>query len=381
MVINQSQNGSEMTFSARQTDDFLVGGQPAVILEGPPPATEDTLRVLSAEILPGRGMNIFQLKTHLPYKGPFDMLYSPPLEEGKKFFNNGPEDFMGNRSFMIGGAILIPYPNRIRGTLLSDVKSLRTTVLGKPVILPANWSSAGNTRGEKVSMHGLMLNSKMNEITLSSSDRAASVTGVLQAGDFNGRWIGQSRITTTCTLSASDFSFKVIVENTGNETLPAAVGWHPYFEFPSGDRTQARIRIPAQSYVPVNNYDDVFPTGEITSVKGTKYDFRKRNGIPLSDMFFDDTFTNLKRDASGNVTIEVIDPAANYGLRICGNSEVDAVQMYSPPDKNFAAIEPQFNLTDPFNEDIWGANANKGMAVLNPGQFVEYKVRLELFVP
>ena len=373
-------SSSKNIFFAQQID-AVIGGQHVVELQAPYSPEAKKPNIISAQILPGRGMNIYQLKTYLPYKGDFDIFYAPPLEEARYFFDNGPGDFMGNKSFMVGGAILVPYPNRIRGKLLADGKSIETRIFGKTVILPANWSSAGNTTGEKVAMHGLILNSRMNKVTLHSNDSKAEVTGTLNAGDFDGRWIGQSRLTTTCTLTESNFSFSVTVENVSNEPLPTSVGWHPYFKFPSGKREQVRVHIPARSIVPVNNYDDVFPIGEIIPIKGEALDFNDISGTPLKDMYLDDSFTDLEINSEDNSITEIIDPLANYGVRISANSVNKAIQVYAPPDKNFVAIEPQFNLTDPFNEDIWGKNANKGMAILEPGQSVTYKVKIELFIP
>ena len=59
--------------------------------------------------------------------------------------------------------------------------------------------------------------------------------------------------------------------------------------------------------------------------------------------------------------------------------QVRALQVYAPPDKNFVAIEPQFNLPDPYNKN-WG-NVDTGMVQLQPGQSVSWHVRLELFTP
>ncbi len=368
------------TFIVQKTETE-IGGQPVLVLRAPASSYKKCPKITTAYVLPGRGMNIYQLTAYFPDRGEFDMFYSPPFEEAPGFFDNSPVDFMGNKSFMIGGAILIPYPNRIRGNLLCDGKSLETKILGKTVILPANWSSAGNTKGEKIAMHGLILKRNMNEITTHSNDVKAQVTGILKAGDFDGRWIGQSLLTTTCTLTETGFSFSVTVENVGDESLPAAVGWHPYFQIPSGKREQCRVHIPARSMVSINNYDDVFPTGDIVPVEGTKFDFRDRSGAPLKNTYYDDSFTDLERDSEGYSVTEMMDPDARYGVRIFANSINKAVQIYAPPDKNFVAIEPQFNLTDPFNESVWGKNANKGMAILEPGQSATYEVKIELFIP
>ena len=85
--------------------------------------------------------------------------------------------------------------------------------------------------------------------------------------------------------------------------------------------------------------------------------------------------------AAGEVVAEVIDPAASYGLRVVAASPpVRAIQVYAPPDKAFIVVEPQLNRADPFGPE-WGAGAETGMAMLEPGESVVYSARLELFAP
>ena len=87
---------------------------------------------------------------------------------------------------------------------------------------------------------------------------------------------------------------------------------------------------------------------------------------------------DLERQPDGSVISEIIDPKANYGLRITVLSrEIQVIQVYSPPDKLFLALEPQFNYVDPYGKQ-WG-KTNTGMVDLNPGQSVSYRVRLEMF--
>ena len=158
------------------------------------------------------------------------------------------------------------------------------------------------------------------------------------------------------------------------------IGWHPYFNFPSGRREQARLRIPARSRLPVNDYDEVLPTGEIVPVEGTIYDFSKPGGRALGDLYLDDCFVDLERSEEG-VVAEIVDPEASYGLRIVGTSPaIQAIQVYAPPDRSFVALEPQLNWADPFGS-VWGAKADTGMVILQPGEEVVYGVRLELFSP
>jgi galactose mutarotase-like enzyme len=153
----------------------------------------------------------------------------------------------------------------------------------------------------------------------------------------------------------------------------------PYFAFPSQDRKQVRLHIPASKLAKVNNYDDVFPTGRLVSVKNTQYDFTDSAGRALGDIFLDDNFSDLERD-NGRVVVQVIDPAASYGLQIEGMSkEIKTIQVCAPPDKPYAAIEEQFNFADPFSP-VWH-DMDIGMVRLKPGQQVTWKVKLELFTP
>src|SRR5581483_7652608 len=129
-------------------------------------------------------------------------------------------------------------------------------------------------------------------------------------------------------------------------------------------------------------YDDVFPTGKLAPVAGTPYDFTPAGGSPLGQLFMDDCFTNIQRDASGHAVALIIDPEAKYGVRITSlTPQVKAYQAYAPVDKSFVAFEPQFNLGDPFSPVWQKSHADTGMAVLNPGESVRYAVRVELYVP
>jgi aldose 1-epimerase len=364
-------------FTAQETD-VTVGGKKAVRLSQAQGSDTTKPQILSADILPGRGMNTFQVKAYLPGKGVIDMLFAPPLDQASQAMNGAGEDLFGNGSFRAGGAILVPFANRIRGKLSADKKTITTTILGKTVSLPANFQGK-KPHAEIHSIHGLILNRAMDDVTLHSGDDEASVDGTLDAGDFGGRWLSKSNVDIKATLNNEGFGFTVTVKNTGTDDEPVGIGWHPYFAFPSGQREQARLEIPARKLVVVNNYDDVFPTGNLISMSG-KYAFNKSGGLALEKNFYDDCFVDLNREGSGHVTAQIIDPAAKYGLRVIGLSpQISAFQAYAPPDKSFVAFEPQFNWGDPFGKEWKGQNT--GMVILKPGESTTYSVQLQLFVP
>ncbi|MCC7499418.1 MAG: aldose 1-epimerase [Bryobacterales bacterium] len=371
------QHGSE--FQARNLGT-KVNGEPAVSLSRARSGSSSRPQILEAVVLPGRGMNIYQIRAWLPGKGEIGLLFSPPVEQAPKVMPDSlAADPFGNASFGYGGAILAPFANRIRGRLSGDGKSIETMIGGHPVALPANFH--GKSPGAEVhSMHGLILRSPFTAIRLAAGNSEASATGTLDAADFGGHWPSQTRLTVKAVLRDNSFGFTVTANNVGDEILPVGIGWHPYFVLPSGKRDQARLRIPAEQRALTDNYDNVFPTGQVVPVAGTEYDFAGLAGAPLGKLFLDDCFLTIEKDARGRAVAEIIDPAARYGLRITSLSpQITAYQVYAPVDKAFIALEPQFNRADPFSH-IWNSN-NTGMAMLKPGATVTYAVELELFVP
>jgi len=350
-----------------------IGGEPAVTLTRA--QSGDGLQFVGADVLPGRGMNTFQIRAYLPGKGVVNVLASPSLEEAKAVLNGGPDDMIGNKSFSFGGAILLPYANRITGTLSADGQTIKTQVMGKDVTLPANWHGK-NPGAPKYAMHGLILDAKMTGVR----QDAHSVSGIYHAGNFGGHWLGATDVKASVELQGDAFVLTVKATNVGQEPVPVGIGWHPYFALPSGDRTQARLHVPARSRGLVNNYDDVLPTGAKVPVAGTPYDFSATGGAPLGKLFMDDTFIDLQKDTAGATVAETADPAAKYGVRITASApQIHAIQVYAPLDKQFVVLEPQFNYAEPFSR-IWG-ETDTGMQILQPGQTATYVVKLELFVP
>jgi aldose 1-epimerase len=361
-----------------QAHAISIGGEPVVVLQRPRSSDQSKPQFLEAIVLPGRGMAVLQIKAYVPGKGEINLLNSPPLPEAQQLLDKG-DDEWGNQVFKIGGAILLPFANRIRGTLSPDGKTITATVAGKIVTLAANWS--GNKPGaEKHAIHGLLLKSQFADVSSNNGSRVSTVSGTLHAGDFGGHWLSASDITVEIKLSDDAFDMLVSVKDAGHAPLPMGIGWHPYFILPSGDRSQVRLHLPSETRAIMNNYDDSFVTGERVSVKGTPYDFSAPGGRPLGTQYLDDNYSNLIRNANGSTVSEIIDPAARFGLRLTTFSpSIKSIQVYAPLGKNFVAIEPQFNLPDPYSK-AWG-NTDTGMVLLQPGQSVDWHVGLGLFTP
>ncbi len=375
-------NPEQLAPNAPQTTATMnkpeIGGQKVIVLRRNRTGDGTHPEFLSVTLLPGRGMNVFQITAYLPGKGEVPLLTSPSLDEAAKILSGGPGDESGNKSFTLGGAILFPFANRILGPLSADKKYLSATWRGRTIQLLANWH--GKNPGAPLhAIHGQILNAKANDI-----DRKAMLDSAVATATYhlkaNDHWFSDNDVTVDVALEADALDVTLEATNTGKEPEPIGVGWHPYFQLPSGNRANARLHLPSEARAEVNNYDDVFPTGKLLSVHDTPYDFNAEQGAPLPDVLVDDTFVQLQRTSDGETVCDLMDTGADYGLRITAMTPlIRAFQVYSPPDKSFVAIEPQFNYGDPFGKEWEGEDT--GMVTVEPGRNVVWKVRLELFQP
>jgi galactose mutarotase-like enzyme len=353
-----------------------IGGQKIITLTRKAVSTTRP-EFTSVIIMPGRGMELLQIKANFPGKGEIDVLASPDEAAAKQMLDVKDTDF-GDLGYRLGSAFLVPYPNRIRGKLSADGKTVTTEWQGHTITLPAN-NIGKNPGAERHAMHGLILKGKAENLKTSDIAGGQQLTGVIHAGDFGGHWLSKTDLDFTIELRADAVDATVVAKNVGNEAEPISIGWHPYFNFPSGDRTQVRIYIPGEQLAEVDNYDNVFPTGKLTPVTGTQYDLRDPNGKALAQNFYDDNWSKIDWK-NGAATVKVIDPAAKYGVAIEGLSPlIKTIQMYAPPTQKFAAIEHQFNFADPFGKEWNGMDT--GMVTLKPGQNTKWHVRLKVFVP
>ena len=368
--------GSFAAMNSQAQSVTEIGGQKLVTLKRA--ATSKTRpEFTSVTLAPGRGMELIQITANFPGKGEVNVLASPDLAAAKEMLDEK-DNANGDLGYRLGSAFLVPYPNRIRGPLSADGQTLTTTWEGHTITLPAN-NIGKNPGAERHAMHGLILKSKTSAVAVHDLMGGQEVTGVIHAGDFGGHWLSKTDLDVTIRLTADAVDAMVTAHNVGTEAEPIAIGWHPYFNLPSGDRTQVKVEIPGSQLALVDNYDNVFPTGKLKPVDGTQYDLRAADGVALGKNFYDDNWSHLTWK-NGVVTVKVIDPAAKYGVAIEGVSpEIKTIQMYAPPAMQFVAIEDQFNFADPFSK-AWNG-MNTGMVTLKPGASTQWHVRLKVFVP
>jgi len=356
----------------------LIGGQKAIVLNRVRTGDGSKPEFLSITVLPGRAMNLFQVTAWIPGKGEIELIHSPSINEAAQILSDA-NDPTGTKNTSFGGAFLVPFANRIVGAPSEDGKKLSFIWNGRPMTLDANWKGA-KPGARPHAIHGLILKAGAENVRVISSAGRKVVSGEIHAGDFEGHWFSRSDMIISLSLERDAVTASVQVKNVGHEPEPVGVGWHPYFNLPSGYREQARLHIQGDMRTEVNNYDDVFPTGNLQPVHGTPYDFTPNDGAPLKSLFLDDNWSHKGEAANGSAFARLIDPAAGYGISVVPLSPyIHTIQVYAPVDKPFVAIEPQFNLNDPFGEE-W-TDKDNGMVTLSPGQSLTWKVKLMLFIP
>jgi aldose 1-epimerase len=322
-------------------------------------------------MLPGRGMNVLQITAYVPQKGEVPLLVSRSPEEAERLMNGIGPDAAGGESLEIGNAIEAPWAGRIFGTASSDGRGLTTTWRGHRLTLPVV-GSGGMANG------GLLLKKESTGATSNVMPDGGEVQASFHGGDFNGHWISQTDFITTLELSSRAIEMTVLAHNTGTEAEPIGIGWRPRFAI--GDRSHVTLRLPLADRMEVADRRTGLPSGRLLPVTGTKYDFTAHDGVQLGSLSLDDSFVHLKPSFmdSGPVA-ELRDPASGYGLRLTlETSNVKALRVYAPTDANYISIDPQFNFDDPFGRE-WSREEDTGMVVLQPGQSVQWKVRLEIF--
>jgi galactose mutarotase-like enzyme len=347
-----------------------VGGADIVTLTRKPTSSGKKLEFLSVVLFPGRGMNVFQITANIPCKGTVPLLRSPSIAEAAGQLNGTGADEFGNLNHSFGGAFLIPFSSRIGGELSPDGKTVNATWQVHTIHLPMDFLG-------KYAVHGLINQSKVEDLRIRTTHDGQAVSAVIHAKDFDGHWLSNTDLHFTIALTGQAIDVTVAAKNVGREPEPMAMGWHPYLAIPSGDRPQARVHIPAATRAELDAVDGR-PTGNLIPVKGTAYDFAPPEGALLKDSM-NTNFSHLTR-TDGVVDAWLVDPKWNYGIRVEGRSpQINTVHLYSPQDDNFAAIEEQFNFQDPFGAQWKGMDT--GMVTLRPGELTTWSVRLKLFTP
>ena len=351
------------------------GGQDPIVLTRSPLPGSLVPEFLSVTLLPGRGMDVLSIRASLPDKGEVDLLAGGGLDDATKAMTGMDDDAAGEANLTHGGTFLVPWAGRLGGIPSMDGKSVSVSWRGRILNIPANTVESG----VPTTFGGLLMNLPSSGVEVNPMPDGGYASATFAGTDFDGRWPAKMETKITALMSSRAMDLTVDVKNVGDVAAPVGIGWAPRFLIPSGDRAKATLRMTAAAHSEVRDQSSGMPTGRLEPVAGTVYDFNGRNGVPLGQKNLNTTFTQLKAPLDEDPTMELRDPEAKFGLRIRAMTPtIRAIHVYSPANSNFVSISPQTNFDDPFGRE-WGLGENTGMTALEPGQSVQWKIRIELF--
>jgi aldose 1-epimerase len=233
---------------------------------------------------------------------------------------------------------LVPFSNRIRDG--------RFTFGGHAVQLPLNqWPQPHAEHG-----HGWQAAWSVIE---RADDRLA-----LEYDHPIDAWPFPYRARQDFVLTADELRVTLSVENRGRATMPAGLGFHPYFPRTARCRLSARV-------------DAMWATdAEVMPTALTDADPRLRgdDGLPIAEAVLDNAFTGWQRHAT------IFWPEFGARLSIDAGPPLGFLVVYSPAGEDFLCAEPVSHCTDAFNLAAQGRD-DTGMLTLDPGASLSATVR------
>ncbi|WP_062200145.1 aldose 1-epimerase [Demequina salsinemoris] len=241
---------------------------------------------------------------------------------------------------------LVPWSNRISGPSL----------LWDGTEHPLRVTSAGETASHGVGRYvpWEVAEADASHVTLSLDSRTVP--------DANFPWPFTTRF--TYALEGDRFRVTMSLTNVSDETFPAGLGHHPYFErrlgtseAPRGGEVELQVRCDS-AYELVNS----LPTGPAGALP-ERADFRTRHA--LGDTVVDDCLTGRTDPVVATITW----PRA-LQLDMEADESLSHLIFFAPKGKPFFAVEPVSHVNDSlrlFGEGVADADA-LGVRALAPGE-------------
>lgn len=238
------------------------------------------------------------------------------------------------------GDVLIPFPGRISNG--------RYTFEGKSLQLECNDKEGPNA------IHGFVRSLPWHVRGVHSHTVTFEVR--LDADTYAARGYPFSlAVWVTYDLGFFGLGCTFIVKNVGRQAAQVGAGFHPYFTVGTSSIDQAEVKIPGTAYVEFN--ERLVPTGEILSVAGTPWDYRRFRKIGCRR--FNHCYVGLERDAQGMATASLRHTAGDRAIDITMDDAFSAVVVYTgdaiaDAPRAALAIEPMTCASDAFNHPEWG---------------------------
>ena len=232
-------------------------------------------------------------------------------------------------------AILFPFVNRLhRGIYSFQNKTYR---LFK------------NKEDEGHAIHGLVYDKTFKMLSFTEKDTKLQLNHSYNEMEPNEGFPFKYSIFLTYTFQPNALSLNVCVKNEDEITFPFTIGWHPYFF--SDDLYNS-------SFVLNRNSKIYFDAQFNYQIHETKH-----SSLKIKDDKFDDCYLL----DSNEIKFET----PTYSLKIENKSDSNYLQIYTPKNRNFIALEPQTGVANNFNNGL-------GLMTLKPSESFEKEWRIKL---
>jgi hypothetical protein len=341
----------------------LPGGIEAMVLKRSQPPSGNEPEFVSTTLFPGQGMRVFQITANLPGYGDLDLMDTASL----KALTEGPlpAPHGSNSDY---GALELPWGGGMSGVGTPFGTSIRAMWRGRSIEEPTDTSSntmiaeGGNLRGTPADDHGI-------------SPNATGSRGNAMFRDLNwdDRWPSKTDVSVEIQLAPRTLDLTILARNSGDAPEPLGIGWNPRFTT-SGDQQRIELKLPGGDVMEIDP-SRMTPTGNVAHELSGIDHFR--SGGALGSQGFDAAFFHLKPGiGESQPAVEIRNPVLGYGLRMTALSPtIREIRVSSPASYGYVALGFQTNFDDPFGKE-WN---DQGITVLEPGQLLEWKVRLEIF--
>jgi aldose 1-epimerase len=167
-------------------------------------------------------------------------------------------------------------------------------------------------------------------------------------------WPFAFAITRRFVLSCHALEVEASLINTGDQAMPAALGFHPYF--PSANaRVKAEV---TAGWTTANMLPRDLALEDAAS--------QIRGGIAVRDIPLDNCLVGWNGEAV------IVWPT--HGVRLTTQPRLQHLQIFSPPGADFFCVEPQTAMPDALNRD----QPESGLVTLAPGASLRVVLRFEL---
>ncbi len=279
---------------------------------------------LTAKIYPNLGGSL----QHLTFKG-VDII------DGINPDETGLEDYRNT----FKSSILFPFPNRVKD--------------GKYTFGEHTYELSINDLNFNNAIHGLVHDRQFSyEIVENDSDKIILKLTYVADGSNTGFPFAYdlSLVYTFDRSGAMELKFELA--NSGYQTFPFGMGWHPYFK--STDLSETRISAKLKDHF-------ICPERMIPE---EKEEAQLEEQFLLGEQAFDDGFSLFEPSC------DLDTPDSSIKMHFETGSEA-YLQIYTPEHRQSVAIEPMTCVTDALNNGI-------GLEALDPGETYHWSVKMKV---